>query len=39
MLSLFIVAIESQPSKMKYHTVGKVPPLYIEVSVPGQPAK
>jgi cell division protein FtsL len=25
MLSLFIVAIESQPSKMKYHTVGKVP--------------
>jgi hypothetical protein len=25
MLRLFIVAIESQPSKMKYHTVGKVP--------------
>jgi len=25
MLSIFIVAIESQPSKMKYHTVGKVP--------------
>jgi hypothetical protein len=24
-LSLFIVAIESQPSKMKYHIVGKVP--------------
>jgi hypothetical protein len=25
MLRLFIVAIESRPSKMKYHTVGKVP--------------
>ena len=24
-LKLVIVAIESQPSKMKYHTVGKVP--------------
>jgi hypothetical protein len=24
-LILFIVAIESQPLKMKYHTVGKVP--------------
>jgi hypothetical protein len=25
MLSLFIVAIESQPSKKIYHSVGKVP--------------
>jgi hypothetical protein len=24
-LNLFIVVIESQPSKMKYHTIGKVP--------------
>jgi hypothetical protein len=24
-LNLFIVAIESQPSQMKYYTVGKVP--------------
>jgi hypothetical protein len=37
MLSLFIVAMESQPSKMKYLIVGKVPKYERKIVEPQKP--